>query len=60
MKEAAVDEQRPHKRHEAWSVAGPNAPPPDHVSKWSLEHHWDISEVSQKMVKAFKEKYNLE
>ena len=50
---------------EAWSVVGPNPPQPpdrtvpDQLSKWSLDHRWDVSEVMQKMIKAFKEKYNL-
>ncbi|MCZ6463905.1 MAG: guanitoxin biosynthesis MBL fold metallo-hydrolase GntH [Proteobacteria bacterium] len=51
---------------EAWSVVGPNAPrPPDRtvpeqLSKWSLDHRWDISEVSAKMVAEFKVKYGLQ
>jgi ribonuclease Z len=50
---------------DAWSVLGPNMPPPpdrtvpDQLSKWSLEHRWDISDVSAEMVKEFKEKYGL-
>ncbi len=50
---------------EAWSVAGPVAPPPpdrtvpDQLSKWSLDHRWDISDVSAKMVQEFKAKHNL-
>jgi ribonuclease Z len=50
---------------EAWSVAGPNAPPPpdrtvpDQLSKWPLEHRWDISEVSKKMAEAFSKTYGL-
>jgi hypothetical protein len=37
--------------------------PPDHtapaqLSKWSLDHRWDISEVSAEMVEPFKAKYN--
>ena len=50
---------------EAWSVVGPNAPPPpdrtvpDQLSKWSLDHRWDVSDVMQKMIKEFKEKYNM-
>jgi hypothetical protein len=31
---------------------------PDQLSKWSLDHRWDISEVSAEMVKAFAAKYN--
>jgi ribonuclease Z len=51
---------------EAWSVIGPTKPPPpdrtvpDQLSKWSLDHRWDISDVSAKMVEEFKKKYNLE
>ena len=51
---------------DAWSVLGPNTPPPpdrtvpDQLSKWSLEHRWDISDVSAEMVKEFNEKYGLE
>ena len=50
---------------EAWSVAGPNLPQPpdrtvpDQLSKWSLEHRWDVSDVMQKMIKEFKEKYKM-
>ena len=50
---------------DAWSVLGPNAPSPpdrtvpDQLSKWVLEHRWDISDVSAEMIKEFKEKYNL-
>ncbi len=50
---------------DAWSVIGPNTPQkpdrtvPDQLSKWSLEHRWDISNVSAEMVKEFKEKYKL-
>jgi hypothetical protein len=46
-------------------VLGPNTPPPpdrtvpDQLSKWSLEHRWDISDVSAEMVKEFNEKYGL-
>jgi ribonuclease Z len=50
---------------DAWSVLGPNTPPPpdhtkpDQLSKWSLDHRWDISDVSAEMVKEFNEKYGL-
>jgi ribonuclease Z len=50
---------------DAWSVIGPNTPPPpdrtvpDQLSKWSLEHRWDVSEVTAEMIKAFNEKHNL-
>jgi ribonuclease Z len=50
---------------DAWSVIGPNTPlkpdrtVPDQLSKWSLEHRWDISDVSAEMVKEFSEKYGL-
>ena len=50
---------------DAWSVIGPNTPlPPDHtvpdqVSKWLLDHRWDVSEVTADMIKEFNEKYNL-
>ena len=50
---------------EAWSVVGPNAPPPpdrtvpDQLSKWSIEHRWDVSDVMQKMINEFKEKYKM-
>ena len=51
---------------EAWSVKGPIPPPPpdrtvpDQLSKWSLEHRWDVSDVMGEMIKEFKEKYNIE
>ncbi len=51
---------------EAWSVAGPTAPlppdrtVPDQLSKWSLDHRWDISDVSAKMVQEFKAKHNMQ
>jgi ribonuclease Z len=50
---------------EAWSVVGPNPPQPpdrtvpDQLTKWSLEHRWDVSEVQGEMIKAFKKKYNM-
>jgi len=50
---------------DAWSVIGPNAPQkpdrtvPDQLSKWSLEHRWDISDVSKEMIDEFNEKYGL-
>jgi len=50
---------------DAWSVIGPNTPQkpdktvPDQLSKWSLEHRWDISDVSAEMVKEFNKKYGL-
>ncbi|MGB3096041.1 MAG: guanitoxin biosynthesis MBL fold metallo-hydrolase GntH [Candidatus Deferrimicrobiaceae bacterium] len=50
---------------EAWSVVGPNKPQkPDHtvpsqLSKKIRAGDWDISEVSAKMVKEFKKKYNM-
>jgi ribonuclease Z len=50
---------------DAWSQIGPNAPQkpdrtvPDQLSKWSLEHRWDISDVSAEMVKEFKAKYKM-
>ena len=50
---------------DAWSVRGPTEPPPpdktvpDQLSKWSLDHRWDISEVSAKMVAEFKQKHGL-
>ncbi len=50
---------------DAWSVIGPNTPSPpdrtvpDQLSKWSLDHAWDISEVSAEMVKEFKAKHNM-
>jgi ribonuclease Z len=50
---------------EAWSVVGPNPPQPpdrtvpDQLSKWSLDHRWDVSEVMEKMIKEFKAKYNM-
>jgi hypothetical protein len=37
----------------------PDCTGPDQVSQWSLAHRWDITDVSAKMIKAFKEKYNL-
>ncbi len=51
---------------DAWSVRGPTAPPaadhtvPNQLSKWSMEHRWDIDDVSAKMVNAFKKKYGIE
>ena len=51
---------------EAWSVIGPTPPPtpdrtvPDQLSKWSLDHRWDVSEVMGKMIKDFKAKHKLE
>ena len=50
---------------DAWSVIGPNTPQkpdrtvPDQLSKWSLEHRWDISDVSAEMIKEFNKKHNL-
>lgn len=50
---------------EAWSVVGPTAPQPpdrtvpDQLSKWSLDHRWNVDDVQQDMIKAFKEKYNM-
>jgi len=50
---------------DAWGVIGPKAPPapdktvPDQLSKWSLEHRWNVDDVQQDMIKEFKEKYNL-
>ncbi len=50
---------------DAWGVVGPNAPSPpdrtvpDQLSKWSLEHRWDISDVSAEMLKEFSKKHNL-
>jgi ribonuclease Z len=50
---------------EAWGVIGPKAPPPpdrtvpDQLSKWSLEHRWDVDDVQQDMIKAFKTKYKM-
>jgi hypothetical protein len=46
-------------------VIGPNTPlkpdrsVPDQLSKWSLDHRWDISEVSAEMVREFNEKHGL-
>ncbi len=50
---------------EAWGVVGPTAPPPpdhtvpDQLTKWSLDHRWNVDDVQQDMIKAFKEKYNM-
>jgi len=50
---------------EAWPQAGPNKPQkPDHtvplqLTKKMLSGRWDISNVSAKMVKEFKKKYNM-
>jgi hypothetical protein len=50
---------------EAWSQEGPNKPQkpdhtvPDQLSKEMLAGNWDISDVSAKMVKEFKEKYKM-
>ncbi len=50
---------------DAWSVIGPNKPQkPDHtvpsqLTKEMMKGRWDISEVSQKMVKEFKQKYGM-
>jgi hypothetical protein len=32
---------------------------PDQLSKWSLDHRWDISDVSAEMIKEFDETYGL-
>ena len=46
-------------------VIGPNVPPPpdrtvpEQLSKWCLQHRWDISKVSAEMVKEFKKKHNM-
>ena len=51
---------------EAWGVPGPTAPPPpdrtvpDQLSKWSLDHRWNVDDVQQDMIKAFKKKYNMD
>ena len=51
---------------EAWGVPGPKAPPPpdrtvpDQLSEWSLEHRWNVDDVQQDMIKAFKKKYNMD
>jgi ribonuclease Z len=50
---------------EAWGVVGPTAPPPpdhtvpDQLSKWSLEHRWDVDDVQKKMITEFKKKYGM-
>ncbi len=50
---------------EAWSVRGPTAPPaadhtvPDQLSKWTMEHRWDIDDVSAKMIAEFKKKHGV-
>jgi len=50
---------------EAWSVPGPTTPPdpdhtvPDQFTKWSMEHRWDISDVTKKMVEEFKKKHGM-
>ena len=50
---------------DAWSVIGPNTPQkpdrtvPDQLSKWSLEHRWDITDVSKDMIDEFNKKYGL-
>jgi ribonuclease Z len=50
---------------EAWGVPGSKAPPPpdrtvpDQLSKWSLDHRWNVDDVQQDMIKAFKAKYNM-
>ncbi|MBW1775394.1 MAG: MBL fold metallo-hydrolase, partial [Deltaproteobacteria bacterium] len=50
---------------DAWSQEGPNKPQkPDHtvpgqLTKEMLDGRWDISDVSEKMVKEFKKKYNM-
>ena len=50
---------------EAWGVPGSKAPPPpdrtvpDQLSKWSLDHRWNVDDVQQDMIKAFKKKYNM-
>lgn len=51
---------------EAWSVIGPTKPPepdrtvPDQLSKWSLDHRWNVDDVQADMIKEFSEKYNLD
>ena len=49
---------------EAWSVIGPTPPPldravPGQLSKWLLEHRWDVSDLMQGMIKEFKAKSNV-
>jgi ribonuclease Z len=50
---------------DAWSVIGPNTPPPpdrtvpDQLSKWSLEHRWDVGDVTKEMIDEFNKKYDL-
>ena len=50
---------------DAWSVIGPTPPPPpdhtvpDQLTKWSLEHRWNVDDVQQDMIKEFKTKHNM-
>jgi len=50
---------------DAWSVIGPNTPPPpdhtvpDQLSKWSLDHRWNVDDVQADMIKKFSEDYDL-
>jgi ribonuclease Z len=50
---------------DAWGVIGPNKPQkpdhtiPDQLTKWSLEHRWNVDDVQQDMIKEFKKKYNM-
>jgi ribonuclease Z len=51
---------------DAWSVTGPDAPPPpdrtvpDQLSEWSLSHRWDLSDTTAEMVADFKKRYALD
>lgn len=50
---------------DAWSVVGPTPPPPpdhtvpDQLTKWSLDHRWNVDDVQQEMIKEFKAKHNM-
>ncbi len=60
-----ITERKAVSPDEAWSVPGPNKPQdpdrtvPDQLSKWSLDHRWDLDAVSAEMVKEFKAKHNM-
>ncbi len=50
---------------EAWSVAGPTAPPPpdrtvpDQLTKEMLAGKWNVDDVQKDMIQEFKKKYNM-
>ena len=61
-----ITERMATSTEDAWGVIGPMSPPPpdrtvpDQLSKWSLDRRWNVDDVQQEMIKAFKEKYNMQ